>query len=127
MVKEADTYAAKDKERKAGVEARNEAETAIYSAEKSVAEYKDKVEAGVVDAINTNIAAVRATLEGDAPDADKVRAAVKELQAALMKIGEALNKGAAGGGGDGAAGGEAGGAAGGADNTYDADVKDEKK
>ena len=131
MVREADTYAAKDKERKAGVEARNEAETAIYSAEKSVAEYKDKVDSSVVEAINGAVAGVRASLEGEHPDAEAVRAAVKELQAALMKIGEALNKGAAaagsGSGGDGgdASSGAAGG--GGADNTYDADVKDEKK
>ena len=54
------------------------------------------------------------------------------LQAALMKIGEALNKGTGGGGGGepGGGGDAAGGGAssgGGADNTYDADVKDEKK
>ena len=43
MVREAESYAEKDKERKAAVEAKNEAETAIYSAEKSLADYKDKV------------------------------------------------------------------------------------
>ena len=43
MVRDAESYAEKDKERKAAVEAKNEAETAIYSAEKSLADYKDKV------------------------------------------------------------------------------------
>ncbi len=43
MVREADQFATADKERKAGIEAKNEAETLIYSAEKSVSEYKEKV------------------------------------------------------------------------------------
>ena len=43
MVRDAEAHAEKDKSRKAAIEARNEAETALYSAEKSVAEYKDKV------------------------------------------------------------------------------------
>ena len=42
MVRDAESHAAKDKERKAGIEAKNEAETVLYSAEKSVNEYKDK-------------------------------------------------------------------------------------
>lgn len=43
MVRDAESHAAKDKERKAQIEAKNEAETSIYSAEKSIADYKDKV------------------------------------------------------------------------------------
>lgn len=43
MVREADQYASADKERRAAIEAKNEAETLIYSAEKNVNEYKDKV------------------------------------------------------------------------------------
>lgn len=43
MVREGEQYAEADKARKAGIEAKNEAETAIYSSEKSLNEYKDKV------------------------------------------------------------------------------------
>ena len=43
MVRDAESHAAKDKERKSAIEARNEAETVAYSAEKSIADYKDKV------------------------------------------------------------------------------------
>jgi molecular chaperone DnaK (HSP70) len=43
MVRDAESHAARDKDRKAQIEAKNEAEAIIYSAEKSVAEYKDKV------------------------------------------------------------------------------------
>ncbi len=43
MVRDAESHASKDKERKAQIEAKNEAETSIYSAEKSIEDYKDKV------------------------------------------------------------------------------------
>ena len=119
MVKDADAHAAADKARKAAIEARNEGEAAVYAAEKSVGEYKDKLPADVVDAVNAEVAAVRAVL--DSEDGDAIREAVKKLNAATMKIGEALNKGASGGGGGGKEGGEGGG------STYDADVKEEGK
>ncbi len=43
MVRDGEAHAEKDKQRKQAIEAKNEAETALYSAEKSVSEYKDKV------------------------------------------------------------------------------------
>ena len=86
-----------------------------------MAEYKDKMPSEVVDSINSEIAALRGVL--DSEDADAIRAGVKALGAATMKIGEALNKGGGGAApaGDGAAGGGA------SSSTYDADVKEEGK
>lgn len=43
MVNEGEEYAEKDKLRRALVDARNEADAQIYSAESSIREYKDKV------------------------------------------------------------------------------------
>lgn len=43
MVREGEHYAEADKARKAAIEARNEAETAIYSSEKSLNEYKNEI------------------------------------------------------------------------------------
>ena len=40
MVQDAEQYAGADKKRKEGIEAKNEAETLVYSAEKSLQEYK---------------------------------------------------------------------------------------
>lgn len=40
MVRDAESFSADDKKRKAGIEAKNEAETELYSAEKSLAEFK---------------------------------------------------------------------------------------
>ena len=43
MVRDGEQYAEADKTRKSMIEARNEAETSIYSSEKSLSEYKDKI------------------------------------------------------------------------------------
>lgn len=40
MVREAESFAVADKQRKEGIEAKNEAETALYSAEKNLADFK---------------------------------------------------------------------------------------
>eukprot|EP00983_Pelagomonas_calceolata_P053040 1143122-Pelagomonas_calceolata.AAC.2 len=61
MVKDAEAHAENDKRRKEmievgrGTQLRNEADTAIYSTEKSLSEYKDKLPQAVVDEINTAI------------------------------------------------------------------------
>lgn len=118
MVREAEANAEKDKSRKAGIEAKNEAETQIYSAESSVREYKDKLPQNVVDAINTEISNVRSSLESG--DAEEIRSKVQALQQAVIKIGEHVSGNQAG----------SGDAAASEDNKgseYDADVKDEKK
>lgn len=60
MVREAETYSEKDKTRKELIEAKNEADTAIYSTDKSLTEYKSKLPQAVVDEITKAIADCRA-------------------------------------------------------------------
>ncbi|BDA45607.1 Heat shock 70 kDa protein, mitochondrial [Coccomyxa sp. Obi] len=121
MVRDAESHAAKDKERKAQIEAKNEAETSIYSAEKSIADYKDKVPQSIVDAVNAEIGNVRSVVESGS--AEEIKSKVSDLQKALMKIGESLA-----GSGQADAGSSTSGSEGAsAQGTYDADVKDEKK
>ena len=43
MVRDSEEFAERDKERKAIIEAKNEADTLIYSAERSLNEHKDKL------------------------------------------------------------------------------------
>lgn len=112
MVNEAERYASADQERKSAIEARNEADAAIYSTEKSVEEYKDRLPQNVVDGITSAIAELRGAMEKD--DAQDIKAKTTALQQAAMKIGEHL----AGKGGDGSAGGEN------KENVEDAEVKD---
>ncbi len=61
-------------QRKASIEAKNEAETQIYSAESSLREYRDKLPQNVVDNINTEISNVRSSLESE--DAEEIRSKV---------------------------------------------------
>jgi len=116
MVNEAEQYASKDAERKAAIEARNDADSLIYSTERSVSEYKDRLPQNIVDNINAAVAELRASMEGE--DAEAIKAKATALQQAAMKIGEHL-AGAAGK--DSSGDGEK---RGGDENVQDAEVKD---
>ena len=120
MVSDAERYASEDKSRKDAIEARNEADTLLYSTERSLAEYRDKLTAPIVDAITAAMADLRTAMEGES--AEDIRAKSTALQQAAMKIGEHLAGSGGGGGAEGGSGG--GGAAAGGENVQDAEVKD---
>ncbi|GAB4270687.1 MAG: molecular chaperone DnaK [Pararhodobacter sp.] len=90
MIKDAEANAESDRKRKELVETRNQAESLIHSTEKSLAEYKDKVDATTVEAIELAIAALKDTLESD--DAEKIKAGINNVRDASMKLGEAIYK-----------------------------------
>jgi len=90
MIKDAEANADADKARKDLVEARNQAESLIHSTEKSLAEYKDKVDPTTVEAIELAIAALKDTLDGDNPD--KIKSGINNVRDASMKLGEAIYK-----------------------------------
>ena len=96
MVRDAESHADADKQRKELIEAKNEADTLIYSADKNLSEHGDKVPAEVKDGIKEAQGNLRSAIEAE--DLEQVREKINELQQAVMKIGEAINKGAAGGG-----------------------------
>ena len=84
------------------------------AAEKSVAEYKDKLPQNVVDSINAAVSELRGVM--DSENSEEIKGKITAVQQAVMKIGESLaGKGGAEGG---AAGGE---------NVEDAEVKDKDK
>ncbi len=91
MVNDAESYAEQDKARKAAIDARNDADSLIYSTEKSVSEYKDKLPQDVLDSINSAIVDLRAAMEGD--NAEDIKTKTGALQTVAMKIGESLNAG----------------------------------
>ena len=90
MVKDAEANADADKARKELVEARNQAESLIHSTEKSLAEYKDKVDPTTAEAIELAIAALKDTLDGDDPE--KIKSGINNVRDASMKLGEAIYK-----------------------------------
>jgi molecular chaperone DnaK len=133
MVKEAEEHAEEDRQRKEQIEARNHADSLIYSTEKSLKEYGDKIGASDRQAIETAIADLRSGL--DTADTATLRSKTESLAQLAMKLGEAMYRAqaeaAGGGAGDGGdAGGTGAGGAGRDENVVDADfeeVEEDKK
>ncbi|MFZ5877649.1 MAG: molecular chaperone DnaK [Nitrospirota bacterium] len=90
MVKDAQAHAEEDKKRKEAVEARNEADTAIYSVEKSLNEFGDKLSESDRNAVTEKIAETKKAIETNDPAA--IRAAVSALQNASHKLAEEMYK-----------------------------------
>ncbi len=122
MVKDAEANAEADKKRRAGVEAKNQAESLVHSTEKSVKEYGDKVSETDRKAIEDAIASLKAAVEAPEPDADDIQAKTQVLMEVSMKLGQAIYEAQQAEGGEGSEGGK--------DDIVDADyeeVKDDKK
>ncbi len=90
MVKDAEANAAEDKQRREMVDAKNQGEAMIHSAEKSLVDYGDKVSAADRSAIEGAVAALKTALEGE--DAEAIKAKTNDLVQASMKLGEAMYK-----------------------------------
>jgi molecular chaperone DnaK len=86
MVKDAEANADADEKRRALIEAKNKADSMVYSTEKSLSEYGDKIPAEEKTAVETAIADVRSAMEGDDPEA--INSKVEQLTQASMKIGQ---------------------------------------
>src|SRR5471032_1648031 len=90
MVKEAESNKADDEKRKAGVEAKNQADAVIHSTEKALAEHGSKVGEPERAAIENAIADLKEALKGE--DAAAITAKTNALAQASMKLGEAVYK-----------------------------------
>lgn len=90
MAKEAEMYSQKDQERKKLIEAKNQADNTIYSVEKSLNEYKDKLPANIVNEIESAVADLKKAIEGE--DTDKILANIEAATKASMKIGQHLQQ-----------------------------------
>ncbi|HWU92471.1 MAG TPA: Hsp70 family protein, partial [Sphingomicrobium sp.] len=88
MVKEAEQFAEEDKKRRAGAEAKNQAESLIHSTERQLAEHGDKVSAEVKTEIETALAEAKSAVESG--DADQMTAKTNALTQAAMKLGQAM-------------------------------------
>lgn len=100
MVKEGELHAQKDQERKALIDIRNTADTTIYSIEKSLNEYRQKIPAEVATEIESAVADLRSAMTGEDVEAIKVK--LDAANKAVSKIGQHMQ----GGGGSGSQGGD---------------------
>ncbi len=87
MTKEAELHAKEDEEKKSKVEARNQADSLIFTAEKSLKDGGDKVPADVKTEVEEKIKALKDIL--DSGSKEDLEAKTKDLSESLQKIGQA--------------------------------------
>ena len=97
-VKEAEAHAEEDKRRRELVEARNQADAAIYTVEKSLKDAPEPARKEVEQAIS----ALREAMKGE--DAQRIRQALERMTQAASRLGDAAARAGAGSGGDGGSG-----------------------
>jgi molecular chaperone DnaK len=89
MVKDAEKNASEDKKRRESIEAKNKADTLIYSTEKSLKENGDKITEEEKRNIESAISDLKKAIENE-EDVEQINAKTEMLAAASMKIGEAM-------------------------------------
>jgi molecular chaperone DnaK len=95
MVREAEQHAAEDKRRRELVEARNQADAAIYTAEKQLQEHGRRAGDAERQSVEQAVASLREAMSGD--DITAIRQRTEALSQALTRVGEAIHSGAAAG------------------------------
>ncbi|MDO8537007.1 MAG: molecular chaperone DnaK [bacterium] len=88
LKREAAEHAAEDARKKELAETRNQAETTIYLAEKSLKDAGDKVPADVKTAINEKIGTLKSAKDKD--NLEEIKSALANLSAEIQKIGQAM-------------------------------------
>jgi molecular chaperone DnaK len=88
MRRDAEQYAAEDIKRKEEAEVRNSADSLVYTAEKTLRDYKGKISDNVNKQIESKIAAVKSALQGR--DVNAIRNAMQDLSQAMQKVGESI-------------------------------------
>ncbi|MDO9309637.1 MAG: molecular chaperone DnaK [Deltaproteobacteria bacterium] len=129
MVRDAEAHADEDKKKREAIEARNHADSMVYSTEKSLKEFGDKIDAVEKGNIENKLAELKKIMEGE--DAEAIKKATDELAQASHKLAEAMYAKTEAPHADAEAGAEHAGASKPKDdNVVDADfeeVKDDKK
>ena len=90
MVKEAEANAAEDKKRKEVIEARNQADSLVYQAEKTIKDMEGKGEEALVEKVKTAVETLKKTLESD--DVEAIKKDTEELTKPLYELSAALYK-----------------------------------
>lgn len=94
MVKDAEANAAQDKERRDRIEAKNNADSLVYQAEKQLQEWGDKVPAAEKNRVEELLGQLREASQTE--DSDRIKSLSDELQQALMQMGAAVYASSAG-------------------------------
>ncbi len=129
LVKEAEAHAEDDRKKRELIETRNQADSLIYSTERTMRDMGDKLDAQTRQDIEAQIEKVRSGMQGE--DQAAIKREMDQLMQISHKVAEEAYKRASeqhAGGAQGAAhGGAAGGQAGGDDDVVDADFEEVKE
>jgi molecular chaperone DnaK len=132
MVRDAESHAEEDKKKKALAEVRNEADNMVYSVEKSLKEFGDKISEDEKSSIQAAIDKTKKDVESD--NVDSIKNAIQELSTVSHKLAEEMYKkaaaqpgGAAGAGSEAGAGPEAGAESKPKEDVVDADFEEVDK
>jgi molecular chaperone DnaK len=90
MVQEAEAHAEEDRLRREAIQLRNDAEAMVFQAEKTLAEYGDRIPQEVKTEVDEKVQAVKEVLDKDRENAERLRPAYEELVQALTKVGTAM-------------------------------------
>lgn len=88
MVKDAELNAAEDKKRREKTEAKNHADSLIYSTEKSLKEYGDKISADAKSKVESDLEALKSVLDSD--NTEDIKAKTESLMQSSMAIGQSM-------------------------------------
>jgi molecular chaperone DnaK len=95
MKREAESHAAEDKERRETIEVKNQADNLIYTTEKALREYGDKVTSEVRGQVEAALNNLKEASKSD--DGDRIKKAVENLNTVSHKLAEEMYKGGQGG------------------------------
>ncbi|MDC0344920.1 molecular chaperone DnaK [Alphaproteobacteria bacterium] len=92
MVKEAESHADEDKQRRERVDVKNQADTLVYSTEKNLKEYGEKVSEEDKKTVEAALEELKPAVENDDFDVEQAKQKIEALTQASMKLGEAMYK-----------------------------------
>lgn len=90
MVKDAESHAGEDKKRREEIELRNQADSLVYSTEKTLKENKDKIDSGVASDIEAAVKDLKEAIEKK--ETDDIKSGMEKLTQLSHKMAEALYK-----------------------------------
>lgn len=90
MVKDAEQHAEEDRKRQEAVETRNQADSMVYQAEKTIKDLGDKADPAKVEEVNKAVERLKELLKGE--DNEKIKEAMEQLNQPLYQLAEALYK-----------------------------------
>ncbi len=108
MVQQAEQFAAQDRERAELIQAKNQAESLAYEADRLLVDAKDKLEAADAEQIRAKAGELRTTVADKATTLDRIREKTEELTRALHAVAQKLYRPPTGGPEEGAGAAEPG-------------------